>query len=334
VRASEQALDAARGELQKMRSRAQSLEEIQARYRGCASGVQLIMQHREQLGVLGILADQLSAPARLEAALSSVLGDRLQGVLVTAPSGRRGRGGAAEAEAGGAHALPAARGPGAGGGRGPRWCRRSPGTCPRGRRGAWDRWWAGDLAGGALGAGRRAAAAGVLGRLVDLIEVPAEYRGAGAARCSAETLVVETLGQALRCGSRGVPGADGDARGRRVEASGVVVGGSAKGLDAALLQQKREIRELHAQAETRGAALEAAREAHSALLDRQSLLDAEREHSEQYLLEAEKQKLMRAQEVTRLQQEMKGLQQRIEQIAGSATSWPRASAAAATTASA
>ena len=42
VRASEQALDAARGELQKIRSRAQSLEEIQARYRGAPSGVQLI----------------------------------------------------------------------------------------------------------------------------------------------------------------------------------------------------------------------------------------------------------------------------------------------------
>jgi chromosome segregation protein len=95
--------------------------------------------------------------------------------------------------------------------------------------------------------------------------------------------------------------------GDRVEASGVVVGGSAKGLDAALLQQKREIRELHAQVETDAAAHERAREAHhAALVERQSALEHEREHSEAALLEAEKMKLTRAQEVTRLTRRSRG----------------------------
>jgi chromosome segregation protein len=307
VRSSEQALDAARGELQKLRSRAQSLEEIQARYRGCASGVQLIMQHREQLGVLGILADQLSAPARLEAALSSVLGDRLQGVLVAAPQG--GAGGVAllkKKQEGRTSFLPrAARAP-----------QLSVWTGPSGPV-------AKDMseeAGGglsislaehsALGA---APLPGVIGRLVDLIEVPAEYQALAQALL-ADTLVVETLDHALALWEQGAyPGPMVTLEGDRVEASGVVVGGSAKGLDAALLQQKREIRELHAQIETDAAALERAREAHHAVVERQSALEHEREHSEAALLEAEKMKLTRAQEVTRLTSEITRLGQRVEQ---------------------
>jgi len=164
-----------------------------------------------------------------------------------------------------------------------------------------------------LGAGSPAAPAGVLGRLVELIEVPEEFRALARALLG-ETLVVETLAQAVALWEAGATAPMVTLEGDRIEASGVVVGGSAKGLDAALLQQKREIRELLAQAETRATALEAGRSEHAALLDRQSLLDSEREQSEQYLLEAEKQKLMRAQEVGRLQQEMKSLQQRVDQM--------------------
>ena len=315
VRASEQALDAARGELQKLRSRAQSLEEIQARYRGCASGVQLIMQHREQLGVLGILADQLSAPARLEAALTSVLGDRLQGVLVTAPQG--GAGGVAllkQKQEGRTSFLPRA-------------ARVAPSlvgmvywTGPAGQV-------ASDMSqepgGGlaislaehsALGAGAvEGPPPGVLGRLVDLIEVPAEYRPLAEALLG-DTLVVETLAQALLLWEQGsYAGPLVTLEGDRVEASGVVVGGSAKGLDAALLQQKREIRELHAQIEVDQAAHELAREAHHLVVERQAALEHEREGSEAALLEAEKMKLTRAQEVTRLNSEIARLKQRVEQ---------------------
>jgi len=353
VRASEQALDAARGELQKIRSRAQSLEEIQARYRGCPSGVQLIMQHREQLGVLGILADHLAAPARLEMALSSVLGDRLQGVVVTAPTaGASGVALLKQKQEGRTAFLPrTARAPAlaASLGIGPGLGDRALGTGSEGQvaedmlEGA-----GADLLEGAgaeesggltisvaersslgaeddggltisvaerssLGAAPVGPPAGVLGRLVELIEVPEEFRALARALLG-ETLVVETLAQAVALWEAGATAPMVTLEGDRIEASGVVVGGSAKGLDAALLQQKREIRELHVQAETRATALEAGRGEHAGLLDRQSLLDSEREQSEQYLLEAEKQKLMRAQEVNRLQAEMKSLQQRVDQM--------------------
>ncbi len=305
VRASETALDAARGELQRLRSRAQSLEEIQTRYRGCASGVQLIMQHREQLGVLGILADQLAAPAHLESALSSVLGDRLQGILVEAPQG--GASGVTllkQKQEGRTAFLPRTA-------RIPVPTDMSARTGTEGPSEMSDDGGLGISLAERSGLGGAAPAPGVLGRLVDLIEVAAEFRPLAHALLG-ETVVVETLAQALALWDAGDAAPIVTLEGDRLEPSGVVVGGSAKGLDAALLQQKREIRELHAQAETRAAELEVAREAHHALHERTSVLEAEREHSEAALLEAEKTKLTRAQEVTRLQAEIRSLTQRIE----------------------
>jgi chromosome segregation protein len=104
LRSAEVEVETARKELLRARSRLQSLEEIQSRYQACQSGVQVVMQHRERLaevgaqlsmaagveamhvvhGVHGIMADFISAPAHLESAVSAVLGDRLQGVVVDA----------------------------------------------------------------------------------------------------------------------------------------------------------------------------------------------------------------------------------------------------------
>ena len=114
LRSAEVEVETARRELMRARSRLQSLEEIQQRYQACQSGVQVVMQQRERLAevgaelsasaglggvesggagmgfvsksmVHGILADFISAPANLESAVSAVLGDRLQGVVVDAP---------------------------------------------------------------------------------------------------------------------------------------------------------------------------------------------------------------------------------------------------------
>ena len=280
VRAADQSLDVARAELQKVRSRVQSLEEIQARYRGCASGVQVVMQHREQLGVLGILADYLTAPAHLEAALSSVLGDRIQGVVVPEPAaGAVGVALLRDKQEGRTVFLPKTG-------------RRNPPV----------------LADMPPGAGRP----GVVGRLVDLVEVPAEYRPLAIALLG-ETTVVETLAHALELWSEldaPLVTLDGD----RVDPSGVIVGGSATGLDSALLQQKREIRELHDLAQVREQAFEEARHAHQAIVERQASLDHEREQSEAIVLEAERTKLQRVQEVARVQQEIKHLTQRVEHL--------------------
>ena len=111
LRSAEVEVETARKELLRARSRLQSLEEIQNRYQACHGGVQVVMQERERLAevgaelsasaglsgieaggggagrpiVHGIMADFISAPAHLESAVSAVLGDRLQGVVVDAP---------------------------------------------------------------------------------------------------------------------------------------------------------------------------------------------------------------------------------------------------------
>ncbi|MBL9104265.1 MAG: chromosome segregation protein SMC [Myxococcales bacterium] len=278
TRAADAALDAARAELQKVRSRVQSLEEIQARYRGCASGVQVVMQHRDELGVVGILADYLAAPAHLEAALSSILGDRVQGVVVPAPeAAARGVALLRHKQEGRTVFLP----------------QRTRETVAPALP---------DMSG----------RPGVVGRLIDLIEVPAEHR-ALAESLLGETLVIETLAHALELWTE-TPAPLVTLEGDRVEPSGVIVGGSAKGLDSALLQQKREIRELHELAETRAADFEAARKAHHAIVERQAVIDHEREDSEAAVLEAERTRSVRAQEVARVQQEIKHLQQRVEHL--------------------
>ena len=102
LRSAEVEVETSRKELMRARSRLQSLEEIQSRYQACHSGVQVVMQHRERLAevgaqlsmasgmmlespaVHGIMAEFISAPAHLESAVSAVLGDRLQGVVVDA----------------------------------------------------------------------------------------------------------------------------------------------------------------------------------------------------------------------------------------------------------
>ncbi|MEX1362473.1 MAG: AAA family ATPase, partial [Nannocystaceae bacterium] len=112
VAAAEVELDTQRAEVHRCRSRLQSLQEIQGRYRGCHSGVQVVMEHQQQLAapaqldagsgagsagsaepgrsagpspVLGILADFVDVPQHLEAALSAVLGDRLEAIVVEEP---------------------------------------------------------------------------------------------------------------------------------------------------------------------------------------------------------------------------------------------------------
>lgn len=297
LRGAEQGLDAARGELQRVRSRLQSLEEIQSRYRGCASGVQVIMQHRAQLaeasqgagerGVLGILADHLAAPAELEAAVSSVLGDRLQGVVVDGV--HAGAAGVAllKAKQEGRTAFL------------PRDCRDGAEDMS-GERGPLDQ-------GGEPALGRP----GVRGRLVDLLTVQPPLQPLARALLG-DTLVVEGLGLALELWQSGVRAPMVTLEGDRVERSGVVVGGSAKGLDSALLQQKREIRELHEVVAAREVDVEAARARHQVIVDRQGQLDAERELSEAELLEGEKMRLVRVQEVSRLHNEIKSVQGRID----------------------
>jgi chromosome segregation protein len=75
-----------REQTQENRSRLASLEEIQKNYEGCQEGVRAIMLKKQQAvvpnGIHGLVAEVIEAPEHYEKALTAVLGDRLQYVIV------------------------------------------------------------------------------------------------------------------------------------------------------------------------------------------------------------------------------------------------------------
>ena len=143
---------------------------------------------------------------------------------------------------------------------------------------------------------------GVLGPLVDLVELDAQAATLGA-HLLGETVVVDGLARALELLQEGaldrtLVTLDGD----RIEPSGIVVGGSAEALDSALLQQKREIKELETVVETLSEELDAAKRRHQGLAERLDAVERGREASEAETLELEKGHLAATQRVERLEE--------------------------------
>ncbi len=78
---SDRALDAAKAELARKRSRLQALRELHARHEGVGAGVRALLGANDA-DVCGLLADRLEAPHELVPALAGLLGSRLQDVVV------------------------------------------------------------------------------------------------------------------------------------------------------------------------------------------------------------------------------------------------------------
>lgn len=82
----EKKADALKEQLQVNRSRLVSLEDLQKNYEGYQEGVRSIMLKRQQEpasnGIYGLVAEVIEAPEDYEKALTAVLGDRLQYVIV------------------------------------------------------------------------------------------------------------------------------------------------------------------------------------------------------------------------------------------------------------
>jgi chromosome segregation protein len=78
---SEKALDEAKGEFTKKRSRLHALQEMQARLDGVGAGVKALMATKDET-LCGLVADRLEAPHELTPALAGLLGGRLQDVVV------------------------------------------------------------------------------------------------------------------------------------------------------------------------------------------------------------------------------------------------------------
>lgn len=82
----ERKVEALKEQIQETRSRLLSLEDLQKNYEGYQEGVRAIMLKRRQEaapdGIYGLVAEVIEAPEPYEKALTAVLGDRLQYVIV------------------------------------------------------------------------------------------------------------------------------------------------------------------------------------------------------------------------------------------------------------
>ena len=82
----QQQIGALKEQIQENRSRVLSLEDLQKNYEGCQEGVRAIMLKKQQEpspnGVYGLVAEVIEAPQAYEKALTAVLGERLQYVIV------------------------------------------------------------------------------------------------------------------------------------------------------------------------------------------------------------------------------------------------------------
>ena len=82
----QQRIDGLKSEIQEHRSRLVSLEDLQRNYEGYQEGVRAIMLKKQQAvspnGVYGLVAEVIEAPETYEKALTAVLGERLQYVIV------------------------------------------------------------------------------------------------------------------------------------------------------------------------------------------------------------------------------------------------------------
>jgi chromosome segregation protein len=246
-----------RNELHRRSSRLTSLREIQERYEGFARGTRAVMQRAgSDDKILGLVADVIRAPEALEVAVEAALGDRLGGVLVADAGAGRDAIEYLKETGGGRSAFVALRAPGPAGAHAQA-SRPSTGSDTSSSvpwsMGSLDH---GSGTGGILvedHTGLTAAAAaiggqGVLGRMVDLVELDDQYPQIGR-RLFGDCVVVDSLDRAMALAEHGVSETlvtlDGD-----VVDGGVVAGGSKEAQGAGVLAQKREIRDLEEIAES------------------------------------------------------------------------------------
>jgi chromosome segregation protein len=206
--ASDRAVDTAKNELGQKRNRLRALEELHARLEGVGAGVKSLLGTKDP-ALLGMVADRIEAPAELTAAFAGLLAERLQWVVVSDVE----RGVALLSELGrkksGRASVISARPP--------------------------------------FVAGRAPLAVegdGVIGPLVEQLSFAAEDE-ALVRTLLADAVVVRTADDALRLAAAGVRCTLVALDGTVVHESGHVSGGSGDAVAAGMVEQKREMRELH-----------------------------------------------------------------------------------------
>jgi chromosome segregation protein len=221
-------VDHAKNELNLKRSRLRALEEVHARLEGVGAGVKALLKTKDP-ALLGLVADRLEAPAELTAAFAGLLGAELQSVVVSDVD----RGAALLAELaqkkGGRASLVPARPPFVAG---------SPALPVRGE--------------------------GVVGPLADRLLFAPEDEPLARALVG-HAVVVETPEAALRLSRAGAGVALVALDGTVVWPGGRLSGGSGDAVAAGMIEQKREMRELHEHVAKRGDEVTALLEAQQAL---------------------------------------------------------------------
>jgi len=204
----DRAVDQAKNELGQKRNRLRALEELHARLEGVGAGVKNLLRTKDP-ALLGLVADRIEAPADLTAAFAGLLGERLQWCVVS--DVERGVELLAELaqKKGGRASVIAAR--------------------PAYVAGVMTRPVSGE---------------GVVGPLLDRLHFAPEDE-ALARSLVGNALVVEKATDAIRLSRAGVDATLVALDGTVVRAGGQVSGGSGDAVAAGMIEQKREMRELH-----------------------------------------------------------------------------------------
>ncbi len=249
ARESEQELERARNELSQRKNRLRALEELHRRLEGVGQGARALLAGADGQ-VLGLVADRIEAPEELTDAFASLLGDRLQSVIVDHPEqGLALLDGLKSSGRGRATLLPAR----------PRFVAGGPGQVSHPK---------------------------LLGRLLDRLTYLAEDEALAQALVG-DAWLTESATDALLV-ARELPGLIVVALdGTVVRPDGSISGGSRDDVAAGMVEQKHEMRVLTEEVAERSRAVEAQLAAHHELKARLAELSASLDQARQFAHEGE-----------------------------------------------
>ncbi len=228
VKETERNVDAAKNELGRKRNRLHALEDLHRRHEGVGAGARALLSQNDP-AVLGLVADRIDAPEHLTAACAALLGERLQHVVVS--DIRHG-----------AKLLERLKSEG------------------RGRANlvpAHPRYVAGALT-------RVPSAPGVIGLLADQLNYAPSDEALVRALVG-DALLVDNSDAAHALAANGVAMTLVSLDGTVIRPDGTISGGSGDDVASAMVEQRREMRELHAEVEQLGHRYQEAATAHNAI---------------------------------------------------------------------
>ncbi|MDI1474963.1 chromosome segregation protein SMC [Polyangium sp. y55x31] len=206
--ASDRKVEQAKNEHNQKRSRLRALEEIHARLEGVGAGPKSLLKTKDP-SIVGLVADRIEAPSELLPAFAALLGDKLQAIVVTNTERASALLGDLAAKKQGRATLVPAR---------PRYVAGGPTSLPTGED--------------------------VVGPLFERLRFSAEDEPLVRALVG-DAVVVRTAEAAIQLATSGATVTLVSLDGTVVRPDGTVSGGAGDAVAAGMLEQKREIRELH-----------------------------------------------------------------------------------------